>query len=102
VSDDVVISVDPHKASNTAAVMDPATKIVIASRRFANTVDGYRELRRFSERWNSSETPNESTGSAFESAKSDRCRLAQIFRGTPGLIAADSFGFTQQTPPGRR
>lgn len=49
--DDVMISVDPHKASNTAAVMDPVTKIVIASQRFANTAAGYRQLREFSGRW---------------------------------------------------
>ena len=49
--DDVMISVDPHKASNTGAVTDSATKVVIASRRFANTTEGYLELRRFSERW---------------------------------------------------
>jgi hypothetical protein len=41
----------PHKASNTAAVMDPVTKIVIASQRFANTAAGYRQLREFSGRW---------------------------------------------------
>lgn len=49
--DDVMISVDPHKASNTAAMMDPVTKIVIASQRFANTAAGYRQLREFSGRW---------------------------------------------------
>jgi transposase len=49
--DDVMISVDPHKASNTAAVLDPVTKIVIASQRFANTAAGYRQLRDFSRRW---------------------------------------------------
>lgn len=48
--DDVMISVDPHKASNTAAVMDPVTKVVIASQRFANTPEGYRQLRDFSGR----------------------------------------------------
>jgi transposase len=48
---DVMVSVDPHKASNTAAVMDPITKIVIASQRFANTADGYRQLRAFAGRW---------------------------------------------------
>jgi hypothetical protein len=40
--DDVMISVDPHKASNTRAVMDPVTKTVIARQRFANTAVGYR------------------------------------------------------------
>jgi hypothetical protein len=28
-NDDVLIAVDPHKASNTAAVLDPVTKAVI-------------------------------------------------------------------------
>jgi transposase len=51
VDDDVMISVDPHKASNTAAVMDPLTKVVIASQRFANTSGGYQRLREFSGRW---------------------------------------------------
>jgi transposase len=51
VDDDVMISVDPHKASNTAAVMDPVTRVVVARQRFANTVDGYRDLREFSSRW---------------------------------------------------
>ena len=40
--DDVMISVDPHKASNTLAVMDPVTKTVIARQRFMNTAVGYR------------------------------------------------------------
>src|SRR4051794_5141697 len=49
--DDVMISVDPHRASNTAVVLDPVTKVVIASRRFANTTVGYQQLREFSGRW---------------------------------------------------
>jgi transposase len=47
----VMISVDPHKASNTAAVLDPVTKVVIAGARFANTVAGYRQLRSFAGQW---------------------------------------------------
>jgi hypothetical protein len=31
VSDDVMIAVDPHKASNTAAVLDPVSKTLIGS-----------------------------------------------------------------------
>ena len=50
-SDDVMIAVDPHKASNTAAVLDPVTKTVIESARFANTVDGYAQLMAFAGRW---------------------------------------------------
>lgn len=48
---DVMISVDPHKASNTAVVMDPITRVVVASQRFANTAAGYQRLREFSRRW---------------------------------------------------
>jgi len=50
-SDDVMIAVDPHKASNTAAVLDPVTKTVIESARFANSADGYGQLARFAARW---------------------------------------------------
>jgi transposase len=48
---DVMISVDPHKASNTAAVMDPVTRTVIARQRFANTLAGYQQLRGFVKKW---------------------------------------------------
>ena len=51
VDDDVMISVDPHKASNTLAVMDPVTKTVLAGQRFANSSAGYRRLREFTGRW---------------------------------------------------
>jgi len=51
VSDDVLIAVDPHKASNTAAVLDPVSKTVIESARFASTIDGYARLRAFTARW---------------------------------------------------
>jgi transposase len=49
---DVMISVDPHKASNTAVVMDPITRVVVASQRFANSAAGYQRLREFSRGWN--------------------------------------------------
>jgi transposase len=50
-NDDVLIAVDPHKASNTAAVLDPVTKTVIEAARFANTADGYEQLTAFTSRW---------------------------------------------------
>jgi transposase len=50
-NDDVMIAVDPHKASNTAAVLDPVTKTVIEAARFANTADGYAQLTVFAGRW---------------------------------------------------
>jgi transposase len=51
VSDDVLIAVDPHKASNTAAVLDPVSKTVIEAAWFANTIDGYAQLTAFAARW---------------------------------------------------
>jgi transposase len=50
-SDDVMIAVDPHKASNTAAILDPVSKTVIEAARFANTTDGYGQLMAFAGRW---------------------------------------------------
>ena len=50
-SDDVMIAVDPHKASNTAAVLDPVTKTLIESARFANSDEGYARLAGFARRW---------------------------------------------------
>src|SRR5215475_11045727 len=46
-----MIAVDPHKASNTAAVLDPVTRTVIEAARFANTADGYAQLTAFTSRW---------------------------------------------------
>jgi len=43
-SDDVMIAVDPHKASNTAAVLDPVTRTLIETARFANSDEGYGRL----------------------------------------------------------
>jgi transposase len=51
VNEDVLIAVDPHKASNTAAVLDPVTKTVIGAARFANTAAGYAQLTAFTSRW---------------------------------------------------
>jgi transposase len=51
VNDDVMIAIDPHKASNTAAVLDPITKTLIESARFANSLDGYEQLTVFARRW---------------------------------------------------
>ena len=46
-----MIAVDPHKASNTAAVLDPVTKTLIDSARFANSTSGYEQLTAFAARW---------------------------------------------------
>lgn len=48
---EVLIGVDPHKASNTLVVFDAATRKPIDEARFASTLDGYRQLRTFVKRW---------------------------------------------------
>ena len=50
-NDVVMIAVDPHKASNTAAVLDPVTKTLIETARFAHTEEGYAQLTGFAVRW---------------------------------------------------
>jgi transposase len=51
VNDDVLIAVDPHKAHNTLAVLDPFTKGVVDGAQFANSHSGYAEMMRFARRW---------------------------------------------------
>jgi transposase len=46
----VVIAIDPHKASWTAAVVDASSQPV-ATIRVAVSREGYRALRRFARRW---------------------------------------------------
>lgn len=48
--DSVVIAIDPHKASWTAAVVDASSQPV-ATIRVPVSRDGYRALRRFANRW---------------------------------------------------
>lgn len=47
----VVIGVDPHKASNTVAVIDRETNRVIGRERFVNDSVGNRAMVRFGEQW---------------------------------------------------
>jgi len=43
----MVIGVDPHKSSHTAAAVDPATNTAVASLRVDASFAGYRELVRW-------------------------------------------------------
>jgi hypothetical protein len=42
--DDVLIAVDPHKAHNTLAVIEPSSRLAVDGGEFANTHAGYRQL----------------------------------------------------------
>ena len=50
----MIIGIDPHKASHTATVVDPATNTAMSSLRVGASLAGYRELlgwaRRFPDR----------------------------------------------------
>ncbi|MCW2501701.1 MAG: putative transposase y4pF/y4sB [Frankiales bacterium] len=48
----VMIGVDPHKRSNTVLVLD-ASERVLATQRFDNDREGYRELKKFAKTWKS-------------------------------------------------
>ncbi len=48
---DVMIAVDPRKAGNTAAVLDPVTKTVIGAAPFASSAEGYVRLTGLAGRW---------------------------------------------------
>ncbi len=47
----MVIAIDPHKASWTAAVVDRVACNPLATIRVEVNRDGYRQLRRFADRW---------------------------------------------------
>jgi transposase len=57
----VVIAVDPHKRSWTAAAVDGSLQLQTSIRVVANR-EGYRELRRFAVRWSASSWAIEGTG----------------------------------------
>ena len=46
----VMIGVDPHKASHTAAALDEQGQL-LGQQRIAATLDGYQTLRVWAERW---------------------------------------------------
>jgi transposase len=46
----VMIGVDPHKASHTAAALDEHGHL-LGQQRIAASVDGYQQLRRWAGRW---------------------------------------------------
>jgi transposase len=50
VDDEVIIGVDPHKVSNTIAVLD-RTEAVLAQQRFANTHKGFAAMVKLARRW---------------------------------------------------
>jgi hypothetical protein len=50
-NDEVLIPIDPHKAHNTPAVIDPSSRVVVDGGEFANTQPGYRELMVFVRSW---------------------------------------------------
>ena len=87
-SDAVLIGVDPHKASNTLAVLDPATRVVVASKRFANTASGYDELRSFADQWSDHRWAVEGCHGAGRSLAQRLVGAGEVVFDVPAKLAA--------------
>jgi transposase len=87
-NDDVLIAVDPHKASNTAAVLDPVTKTVIETARFANTEGGYEQLAAFAARWSQRRWAVEGCHGAGRSLAQRLVAAGEMVLGVPAKLAA--------------
>ncbi len=85
---DVLISVDPHKASNTLAVLDPATKTPIDGARFANTTKGYRALMAFAQRWDNRRWAVEGCHGAGRSLAQRLVAAGEVVLDVPAKLAA--------------
>jgi transposase len=87
-SNGVLIGVDPHKASNTVAVLDPVSRVVVASKRLANTASGYEELRSFAEQWPDHRWAVEGCHGAGRSLAQRLVRGGEIVVDVPAKLAA--------------
>jgi transposase len=87
-NDDVLIAVDPHKASNTAAVLDPVTKTVIETARFANTEGGYEQLTAFAARWSQRRWAVEGCHGAYRSLAQRLVAGGEMVLDVPAKLAA--------------
>ena len=85
---DVLIRVDPHKGSNTLAVLDPVTKTPIDGGRFANTTTGYRELMVFAERWDDRRWAVEGCHGAGRSLAQRLVASGEVVFDVPAKLAA--------------
>ncbi len=85
---DVLISVDPHKASNTLAVLDPVTKTPIDGGRFANTTRGFRELMVFARRWDDRRWAVEGCHGAGRSLAQRLVASGEVVLDVPAKLAA--------------
>jgi transposase len=87
-SDDVMIAVDPHKASNTAAVLDPVTKTLIETARFANSDEGYARLAGFASRWDCRQWAVEGCRGAGRSLAQRLVADGEVVLDVPAKLAA--------------
>jgi hypothetical protein len=101
VSDDVMIAVDPHKASNTAAVLDPVTKTLIETARFTNGDEGYGRLTAFAGRWEQRRWAVEGCHGAGRSTVRTCTEAVQWFAATRLLQEIARTGW-EEVPPRRR
>jgi transposase len=95
VNDDVMIAVDPHKASNTVAVVDPVTKTPVGGARFANTTAGYAELVAFAGRWDQRQWAVEGCHGAGRSLAQRLVADGEMVLDVPPKLAAGVRVFSQ-------
>jgi hypothetical protein len=94
-NDDVLVSVDPHKASNTLAVMDPVNRSVIEASRFENTSEGYKELKAFVRRWSKRRFAVEGCHGAGRSLSQRLVSDGEVVLDVPPKLAARVRVFSQ-------
>jgi transposase len=85
---DVLIGVDPHKASNTLAVFDPVARTPVDGGRFANTKKGYDQLLAFARRWNDRRWAVEGCHGAGRSLSQRLVREGELVFDVPPKLAA--------------
>ena len=94
-NDDVLIGVDPHKASNTLAVMDPVSRSVIEASRFENTSEGYKDLKTFVRRWSKRRFAVEGCHGAGRSLSQRLVADGEVVLDVPPKLAARVRVFSQ-------
>jgi transposase len=85
---DVLIGVDPHKASNTVAVFDPVTRTPVDGARFANTKKGNDQLLAFARRWDDRRWAVEGCHGAGRSLSQRLVREGELVFDVPAKLAA--------------
>ncbi len=94
-----MIAVDPHKASNTAVMLDPVIKTLIETARFANSDEGYVRLTGFARRWEQRRWAVEGCHGAGRSLAHRLVADGEHVLDVPAKLAARGPGLLQRARP---